>query len=102
MYACLRDDPDDVFHCSSLRLGSEARIQGNLRYLSNFEAELAEGALVLGTLERVTPPLVVKVEIEDETATFCDMPPSIQPMLLDVIKPEFITKVTMERRSKGI
>ena len=41
-------------------------------------------------------------EIEDETSTFCDMPPSIQPMLLDVIKPEFITKVTMERRSKGI
>jgi hypothetical protein len=40
--------------------------------------------------------------IEDETGTFCDIPPSIQPMIVDVIKPEFIARVTYERRSKGI
>tara|TARA_Y100001951_G_scaffold57261_1_gene45438 strand:- start:545 stop:1339 length:795 start_codon:yes stop_codon:yes gene_type:complete len=40
--------------------------------------------------------------IEDETGTFCDIPPSIQPMIVDVVKPNFITRVTYERRSKGI
>ena len=40
--------------------------------------------------------------IEDETFTFCDIPPSIQPMIVDVVKPDFITRVTYERRSKGI
>lgn len=40
--------------------------------------------------------------IESETSTFCDIPPSIQPMIVDVIKPEFIERVTYERRSKGI
>jgi hypothetical protein len=41
-------------------------------------------------------------EVETETNTFVDMPPSIQPMLVDVVKPEFIANVTMQRRSKGI
>jgi len=41
-------------------------------------------------------------EVEVETGTFCDMPPSLQPMRVDVVKPEFIAKVTLERRSKGI
>lgn len=40
--------------------------------------------------------------IEDETSTFCDIPPSIQPMIVDVVKPNFITRLTYERRSKGI
>lgn len=40
--------------------------------------------------------------IETETAPFCDIPPSIQPMIVDVIKPDFIERVTYERRSKGI
>jgi hypothetical protein len=40
--------------------------------------------------------------IEDETGTFCDIPPSLQPMIVDVVKPEFIARVTYERRSKGI
>lgn len=44
-----------------------------------------------------TPPT-----IEDETYTFCDIPPSIQPMIVDVVKPDFITRMTYERRSKGI
>ncbi len=41
-------------------------------------------------------------EIESETNTFCDMPPSIQPMLVETVKPGFIERMTMERRSKGI
>lgn len=41
-------------------------------------------------------------EIEGSTGTFCDIPPSIQPMLVEVIKPAFIEKMTMERRSKGV
>jgi hypothetical protein len=40
--------------------------------------------------------------IEVETAPFCDIPPSLQPMIVDVVKPNFITRMTYERRSKGI
>ena len=40
--------------------------------------------------------------IEDETGTFCDIPPSLQPMIVDVVKPNFITRMTYERRSKAI
>ncbi len=40
--------------------------------------------------------------IEDETQPYCDMPPSLQPMLVVVTKPSFLEKMTMVRRSKGI
>lgn len=41
-------------------------------------------------------------DIEDETGTFCDIPPSIQPMLLEVVTPSFLERMTIERRSKGV
>lgn len=40
--------------------------------------------------------------IEIETGTFCDISPSIQPMIVEILKPAFIERMTMERRSKGI
>tara|TARA_Y100000590_G_C15569872_1_gene958131 strand:- start:16 stop:795 length:780 start_codon:yes stop_codon:yes gene_type:complete len=40
--------------------------------------------------------------IEPDTGTFCDMPPSLQPFLVEVVDPNFITEMTIQRRSKGI
>jgi len=34
--------------------------------------------------------------------TYCQIPPSIQPMLVTVEKPAFLERMTIERRSKGI
>jgi len=40
--------------------------------------------------------------ISDTTGTFCTMPSSIQPMAVEIVKPSFLARMTMERRSKGI
>lgn len=40
--------------------------------------------------------------ISDQTGTFCTMPSSIQPMAVEIAKPDFLSRMTMERRSKGV
>jgi len=38
----------------------------------------------------------------DTNFTFCTMPPSIQPMVVDIVKPDFLSKMTMVRRSLDV
>ena len=40
--------------------------------------------------------------INDLTGTYCQMPSSLQPMAVQIAKPDFLSRMTMERRSKGI
>jgi len=40
--------------------------------------------------------------ISATTGTFCTMPSSIQPMAVEIAKPSFLARMTIERRSKGI
>jgi len=40
--------------------------------------------------------------IDPTTGSYADMPPSLQPMLVVVDEPPFLSRMTMERRSKGI
>jgi len=40
--------------------------------------------------------------ISTMTGTFCNMPSSIQPMAVEIAKPDFLSRMTMERRSKGV
>jgi len=40
--------------------------------------------------------------ISNQTGTFCTMPSSIQPMAVQIAKPDFLSRMTMERRSKGV
>ena len=54
------------FHCNMLELGSEARVEGDLRYASDRQADLADGALVLGELEHWTPPVRIRHEASQD------------------------------------
>jgi len=38
----------------------------------------------------------------DNNFTFCTMPPSIQPMVVEIVKPDFLSKMTMVRRSLDV
>jgi len=38
----------------------------------------------------------------DTNFTFCTMPPSLQPMRVEVVKPDFLSKMTMVRRSLDV
>jgi len=38
----------------------------------------------------------------DNNFTFCTMPPSIQPMRVEIVKPDFLSKMTMVRRSLDV
>ena len=59
------------FHCNILELGSEARIEGDLRYASEREADVDEGATVLGDLEHWTPPVRIHHETDKECGGGC-------------------------------
>jgi len=41
-------------------------------------------------------------EQDPATGWYANIPPSNQPMMAAIVKPEFLTRMTMERRSKGI
>ena len=38
----------------------------------------------------------------DHEFCFCSMPPSIQPMVVEIVKPDFLSKMTMVRRSLDV
>lgn len=41
-------------------------------------------------------------EIVPDSGWYANIPPSNQPMMASVVKPDFLTRMTMERRSKGV
>jgi len=87
------------------RLNAQVRQQFNFKLHDNQWGsgepiaclDLHHTRIYISNMDTETPGV-----IEADTNPYCDMPPSLQPMLVVVDKPEFLPRMTMERRSKGI